>query len=125
MARGYSPKFPLTFSPEGGYTLNKSIIEVVKQNFKNLLLTNPGERIFDINFGIGLKKFLFEQRTEEVKQAIKNRIFSQAAEYMPFIDIQRIDIVDDSSEENTIFISINYFIRNVSVLDVISLRVTA
>lgn len=125
MTRGFSPKFPLTISPDGGYTLNKSVIEVVKQNFKNLLLTNPGERIFDSKFGIGLKRFLFEQRTEENKQAIKNRIISQTAQYMPFIDIKRIEIVDDQENENSIYININYFIRNVSVLDVISLRVKA
>jgi phage baseplate assembly protein W len=123
MTRGYSPKFPLSFSSEGGYALNRSVIEVVKQNFKNLLLTNPGERIFDINFGIGLKKFLFEQKTEETNQIIKNRIYSQTSEYLPFIEIQEINIVNDSEQENTIYVKINYFIRNISTFDVINLNV--
>lgn len=123
MTRGYSPKFPLSFSPDGGYTLNKTVIEVVKQNFKNLLLTSPGERIFDINFGIGLKRFLFEQRTDETKQAIKNRIYAQTNEYMPFLEIQNINIVDDKESENSIYIAIDYFIRNVSTFDKITLKV--
>lgn len=121
MTRGYSPKFPLSFSSEGGYMLNKSVVEVVKQNFKNLLLTNPGERIFDINFGVGLKRFLFEQKTEEINQVIKNRIYSQTEEYLPFLEIQDIDIVNDSKEESTIYIKINYFIKNVSIFDAINL----
>lgn len=123
MTRGYSPKFPLSFSPDGGYTLNKTVIEVVKQNFKNLLLTSPGERIFDVSFGVGLKRFLFEQRTEETKQAIKNRIYAQTNEYMPFLEIQNINIVDDKESENSIYIAIDYFIRNVSTFDKITLKV--
>jgi len=125
MTRGLSPKFPLSFSTEGGYALNKSVIEVIKQNFKNLLLTNPGERIFDLNFGIGLKRFLFEQRTEETNQAIKNRIIQQTSEYMPFIDVRGIDIANDENYENVIHVSIRYFIRNISALDQIKLTVAA
>lgn len=125
MTRGLSPKFPLSFSPEGGYTLNKSVTEVVKQNFKNLLLTNPGERIFDLNFGIGLKRFLFEQRTEETNQAIRNRVTQQVAEYMPFIDIQGIDIANDENDENVIHVLIRYFVRNISTFDQIKLTVAA
>ena len=40
----------------------KTINEVAKQNFRMLLLTEPGERVWDANYGIGLKRFLFEQR---------------------------------------------------------------
>lgn len=123
MTRGYSPKFPLSFSTEGGYTLNKSIIEVFKQNLKNLILTNPGERIFDSKFGVGLKRFLFEPRTEEVNQAIKNRIYIQVAEYMPFIDIRAIDIANDENDENTIYLSITYFIKNISLIDRLNIKV--
>ena len=55
---GLSPKILVDTSNEGGYTLNKTYRQVVKQNFKHLLLTEPGEKIMDKNFGVGLKKFL-------------------------------------------------------------------
>ena len=53
MATGISVKLPLRVTAEDGpYALNKDLVETTKQNFKNLVLTNPGERIMDINFGV-------------------------------------------------------------------------
>ena len=57
-----SPKLPLTSTDEDGpWGLNKTLLETTKQNFKNLLLTNPGERVMDTFFGVGLSRFLFAQ----------------------------------------------------------------
>ena len=57
---GLAPKLPLLYSDEdGAYRLVKSFKELVKQNFKNLVLTAPGERIMDPNFGGWIKKFSF------------------------------------------------------------------
>lgn len=123
MTIGYSPKFPLSFSDEGGYSLNKDIISVVKQNFKNLMLTVPGERIFDSNFGVGLKRFLFEPRNENTFSKIRNRIYSQIEEYMPFLEIKRINFAYEIEQENALFIEVEYFIKNISTIDSISLSV--
>ena len=66
MTLGLSPKLPLQLdSMMGSYALNKTDKGVIKQNFKNLLLTNPGERIMDVRFGVGLSRFLFENRSED------------------------------------------------------------
>lgn len=123
MTRGYSPKLPLSFSLEGGYTLNKNIPEVAKQNLKNILLTNPGERIWDSNFGVGLKRFLFEQRVEQTFERIKDRIYSQVEEYLPYIEIQKIDIKSDEENENTIYLTISYYITSISIGDLIKITV--
>ena len=48
--QGISVRLPLAYSKEDGpYGLNKNIGQVVKQNFKNLVLTSPGERPMGIN----------------------------------------------------------------------------
>jgi len=45
MASGISPALPLVVDPtDGPYRLTKSINEAVEQNFKNLILTNPGRK---------------------------------------------------------------------------------
>ena len=61
--QGYSPKLPLVFdkTEDGPYGLNKTILETIKQNLKMLLLTNPGERIMNSDFGVGVRVFLFQQ----------------------------------------------------------------
>ena len=84
--QGYSPRLPLVVDQtnDGPYGLNKTILESVKQNFKMLLLTNPGERIMDPEFGVGIKKYLFSQNTNEVSGEISSRIYSQVNNYLNF-----------------------------------------
>jgi len=114
-----SPKFPLFFSSDGGYESNKTIKEVVKQNFKNLVLTSPGERIMIPDFGVGIRNYLFEQNDTQTSKAILERINQQINKYMPFIEIQDFSPLFD---ENSIVISIQYFIIPISDTDIFSIR---
>ena len=49
---------PLLSSPTDPLTDITDPKEQVKQNFRILLLTAPGERLTDSNFGVGLKNYL-------------------------------------------------------------------
>ena len=54
---GISPKLPLLVDKQDGpYGLNKRLNQSIKQNFKNLILTSPGERVMIPEFGVGLKR---------------------------------------------------------------------
>ena len=54
----------------------QTVKEQVKSNLINLLLTESGERVNEPNFGVGLKKLLFEQdiNTDELNERINNRL---------------------------------------------------
>ena len=55
----------LQFSEKGVFTTAFNREEQALANFKNLLLTYPGERTGDwINFGCGLKEIIFEPNIE-------------------------------------------------------------
>ena len=54
-------RFPLDYSPEGFFYKTKTISEQSKANLRNLLLTTPGERVFQPTFGSQLKNIIFEQ----------------------------------------------------------------
>lgn len=98
MAIGISPKLPLTIdADDGAYKLNKTLVETTKQNFKNLVLTNPRERIMDPLFGVGLRTYLFEQNDDSAYTLIAEKIREQASKYMPFIEVLDIDIVGPES----------------------------
>ena len=72
---GISVKLPLTYNSfDGPYTLNKKTKEAVRQNFKNLVLTAPGERVMDPQFGVGMRNFLFEQMNDSLFTKISERI---------------------------------------------------
>lgn len=109
--RGFSVKLPLKQDPvEGLYSLNKNFIEGIKQNLKMLILTNPGERIMMPDFGVGLKNYLFEQKTDSVYSDIQQKIEEQVSSYLPIVKINSINFSSDSENENLIYLSINYSI---------------
>lgn len=117
MAYGLSPKLPLIKDPQDGYALNKTYLEMVKQNFKMLVLTSPGERIMYPTFGVGLRNFLFESADERTYDLIRERILQQTQKYMPFVEVSNIIISDilsgpGSTElTNSIDLKIEFFIK--------------
>lgn len=123
--QGYSPKLPLIRDngEDGLYGLNKTVLETVSQNLKMLLLTNPGERIMDSNFGVGLRRYLFENDSDETREELENRIFSQVRKYLSFIKIEEIVMSKpDSNNENLLFINIRYQIPSLNVNDELNLE---
>lgn len=118
---GYGPVLPLSFSEEGPYGLNVYLADQQRQNFKNLILTEPGERVMDINFGVGLKQYLFEQSNEFTQDQIKTRIVDQTAKYMPFIQLLSIDFEVEAENLNYLTVTIYYSIPNLSIEDSITI----
>ncbi len=90
MAQGLSPSIPFETDDRDGVRLNKEYIDLVNQNLKMLLLTAPGERIMDPNFGVGMRKFLFEMDNKLTHANISARIHKQVQKYLPYIDIEAI-----------------------------------
>lgn len=98
MPSGLTPKLPLTRGATNDFDLITSYQELVRQNFKNLILTSPGERVMDINFGVGLSQFLFELDNPLLYSSISGRIKSQVSRYLPYIEV--VDITFNSATNN-------------------------
>lgn len=121
MATGLSPKFPLTIGEEGDFELNKTYQELAKQNLKTLILTIPGEKMMEPDFGVGIHKFLFSQSVSAVYNEISQKIKQQVDKYLPYIEITSLNVVPDNVSEETIRVSIIYNILPLSINDVLEL----
>jgi len=118
MAIGISVKLPLRVTGEDGpYGLTKDLATTVKQNFKNLVLTTPGERIMDTNFGCGAFGLLFENYSLDMKDKFKARVYEQVKSYMPFITVRQVNFDDSDIDSNLIKIAINYYIKPLNFND--------
>jgi len=96
---GLSVALPLEFSEVfGPYVRNMTFNALAKQNLKMLLLTIPGERIMDINFGVGIPRYLFENNGPDTYSAISGKIREQVDIYLPYIAID--DVVFNYVEDN-------------------------
>lgn len=90
---GLSPKLPISLDENDGFALNKTFEEMIQQNFKHLILTAPGEKVMDINFGVGIRRYLFELNDLDnklVTSQIESKIKEQVNKYMTFVEIQEI-----------------------------------
>lgn len=118
MRTGLSPLYPFRVDTnDSDYYLVQTTPDLVRQNLKNLILTNPGERIMDPEFGVGISRFLFENRTTATTIAIKNRIISQAKRYMPFVTINDVQFSTNVENENYLGITIKYIISSLRTVD--------
>ena len=124
MATGISVKLPLRVTAaDGPYALHKDLVGTVKQNFKNLVLTVPGERVMDANFGVGVSAVLFENYSNDVKDRLRAKIIEQTQSYMPFVKIRSINFDDSKIDSNLLNVAINYYISPLNFNDVLNLSV--
>jgi phage baseplate assembly protein W len=72
------------------YNLNTNFEDLARQNLKMLILTIPGERIMDPNFGVGLRRYLFELNGSNTYSAISSKINEQVQRYLNYIQIDDI-----------------------------------
>ena len=125
MPFGYAAQLPLQYdSVDGPYTLLKDVSAVGKQNLKMLVLTNPGERIMNPDFGVGISRYIFEQEGLFESSSIKNRILAQVERYLSYIKITNINIYERIDLSNAYQVTIEYFIPSVSNNEVLVLNLS-
>ncbi len=77
---------------EGYFTSTTTTIEAVKNNIKNLVQTNKGERFMQPELGLNLRSYMFEQVTDETIINIQNDIVDTFKVWLPFVEIQDIQV---------------------------------
>jgi len=127
---GLGPKLPLILGTEDGtYQLIKTYKNLVSQNFKNLLLTSPGERMMDPHFGVGIRNFLFENDSEFLYSEISSEIDIQVRKYMPFIIVTDVLFVTPEMagfagmDNNFLSMQIEYTIAPLNTIDNLEITV--
>jgi|TARA_Y100000296_G_C4984974_1_gene162553 phage baseplate assembly protein W len=104
--------FPFARVPSSGdgyFKTSKTTIDAIKNNIKLLLKTERGERLFQPFLGMDLKRFVFEQITEDIKIQIENDIVNVFETWLPFVNLGDIQITTD--QDNKININIIFNIK--------------
>tara|TARA_R110002074_G_scaffold129653_2_gene270891 strand:- start:2 stop:403 length:402 start_codon:yes stop_codon:yes gene_type:complete len=128
---GISPKLPLTVTKvDGTYGLTKTVKEAITQDFKMLILTNPGEKMMNPEFGVGLKRFLFQQQGDSVYSALSSRLISQTKKYLPQVEIEKVlfnesplDDIDASDlvDNNIMSVTIRFSIKPLKKIEILTI----
>jgi len=120
---GIGPRLPLAYDKKHGpYGLIADPKEEIKQNLIHLLLTNPGERVMDSNFGVGLRTFLFENFTPDTRSDIEGRVRSQVGRYLSSVRITSIRSQFDEAK-NLLYLRLEFFIPALGIADTLDLNI--
>jgi len=85
---------------QSNFALNYTTLDQAKTDLVNLLLTHKGERYMQPNFGTNLRRFLFQPNTSRIEGEIRSEILDTIKFWLPFINLNRIDIIRDIQEIN-------------------------
>lgn len=81
--------------------------------FDSILLTNPGEKLSDPNFGVGLRSFLFEPENSFFD--LQTTISRQLSKYAVGIKINNVSVDLDNVDSNAVSVSIKYLNPNKTI----------
>jgi len=120
----YAPRLPIIINDKdknNDFIYIEEAIPNVRQDLKMLLLTNPGEKLMDPNFGVGVRRYLFELQNgvidtrvdngtksffiKDLKNELSQRIINQVNSYMPQITINSIETTD---VDKSLYLTINF-----------------
>ena len=94
----------------------------IKYNLINFLLTDPRERIFNPNFGAGIRSSLFEQITVETTDNLDALIRTGVEKYFPNVVITSLTF-GGIPDQNLLTINFSYSIKNTRESDNITLSI--
>ena len=116
-------KIPITYDSGDGFTMLKTLDDTIKQNLKMLILTNPGERVMEPEFGVGIMQYLFSNFSENVYGEISQNIKSQAQRYMPAVIIHNIDFYSIDPDSNSMSFAIQYHVPDIGLSDLLEFTI--
>ena len=92
----------IPFNGKSVFNSTFTTAQQLKSNLINLLLTDKGERFFDIEFGVGLRSLLFETITDF--EFVKSSIIKDIEKYIPQLIIQDFVITDLGNNQINIYL---------------------
>jgi len=107
------------FNAEGVFYSSYTTKEQVKSNLLNVLLTEPGERVFKPNFGVGLRNYLFENSNDI--SLLEEKINNQINQNITGIKLSNINVIK-SPDSHEINIIISYRVLANRELDTIQIN---
>ena len=100
--------FPLRRDKFNDFAMTKNSLEQAKHNLKNLLLTSPGERAMQPEFGSNMRAICFEQVDKNLPVTIEKEVRNAVEIWLPYINIQEVNTLTEEQDQNKIHVEIKF-----------------
>ena len=91
----------------------------IKQSLKNLVMTQPGEKLFQPQIGSGVRQLLFEPMDGFTADAIRDDILNTVGQHEPRITINNLAVVEQY-DANQFNVTIDYNIVGQPLVETVS-----
>lgn len=106
----------LPFNGSTGLNITYTTKDATRSNILNFFLTGKRERVFNPNFGAGIREQLFEQISQGTSQNIRDIIEFGLNDYFPQIRLNKLN-VDSLPDSQIIQVYFSYSILNTNIQD--------
>ena len=115
-------KVPASLSESGDslLTMHTDIEKNIADNFRNMIMTNHGERVGLYDFGANLTELAFELGSDDFDTEAIRRIRKTTQRYMPFVQLltfEPIVVRTDNKEVAKVGVKITYRVNTLSQKD--------
>jgi len=105
---------------EGGYFSKESNTSLIKNNIRQLILTEKGERPMQPSFGVRLRTKLFEPLDNVTLGELQNDVEKAILQYEPRIIIKSLNVLEDKTatakDLNRIIIKLVYSLKDAPIV---------
>jgi phage baseplate assembly protein W len=90
------------------FQMTKTSLEQAQHNIRNLILTYPGERVNQPEFGCRLRDLLFEQLDGELPTRIDEEVRRSISQWLPYVNVVQVETLTDEGDTNRVFVQVKY-----------------
>ena len=100
--------FPLRSDNNNDFALPKNSLQQARHNLRNLLLTQVGERVGQLEFGSNLRALIFEPDDKNLPIKIEEEVRRATSRWLPYINIQNVQTLSDDGNKNKVFVQVSF-----------------
>ena len=102
------------YNPLSGDLITLKNENAIARAVRNIVLTSPGEKLFNPEFGSSISEILFENVDDITAISIQDEISSSLKNYEPRVELINVD-VDPNFDQNQFDVIITYRIVGVDI----------
>ena len=102
----------------GIFDMHIDLADQIRDNFRNMISTNHGDRLMLRDFGANLFPLAFELGTEQIDALALQRITATTEKYMPYVSLETFEPFSEASESGGVAkagVRITYSVPSINV----------
>lgn len=106
--------FPMIAKGERGRLryVHSDTVTLIKASLRQIILTAPGERLWQPEFGCKLRLFQFDNVSETAKSTIASMVMESIRRWEPRVKVDSITVAASPDIDSSVEIRVDYTIKN-------------